>query len=130
MTRCGYPISLQLQSQLALQVADSSIELYESRKGGKPPTQHFVHPQGDGAIWKAWTERCKPEQVPCWVHTPKVPLNKKLDMRDVLFCLPKEALDKNKTYQARVKLQIGGADPLVFVWEFTTGNAARDLTLK
>jgi hypothetical protein len=51
-------------------------------------------------------------------------------MRDVLFCLPKEALDKNKTYQARVKLQIGGADPLVFVWEFTTGNAARDLTLK
>ena len=130
VTKCGYPISLQLQSQLALQVADSSIELYESRKGGKPPTQHFVHPQADGALWKGWTERCKPEPVPVWVHTPKVPLNKKLDLRDVIFCLPKEALDKNKTYQARVKLQIGGADPLVFVWEFTTGSAARDLTLK
>lgn len=130
VTKCGYPISLQLQSQLALQVADSSIELFESRKGGKPPVQHFVNPSADGAIWKAWTERCKPEPVPIWVHTPKVPLNKKLDLRDVIFCLPKEGLEKSKTYQARVRLQLGSNDPLVFVWEFSTGTSSRDLTIK
>ena len=130
VTKCGYPISLQLMRELATQVVESDIELYESRKGGKVPTQHFVHPQADGAVWKQWTERCKPQAIPIWKHTPKVPLNKKLDLRDVVFCLPKEALDKNKTYQARVRLVIGGADPLVFVWEFTTGGAARDLMLK
>ncbi|MCA8965274.1 MAG: hypothetical protein H6838_11400 [Planctomycetes bacterium] len=130
VTKCGYPISLQLQRELAIQIVDSSIELFESRKGGRPPTQHFVHPKGDGAVWKAWTERCKPEPVPIWVHTPKVPLNKKMDLRDVVFCLPKEALDKGKAYQVRVHLQIGTADPLVFVWEFTTGSSSRDLRIK
>ena len=106
------------------------MELYESRKGGKPPTQHFVSPKGDPAVWKAWSDRCKPEPVPIWVHTPKVPLNKKMDLRNVVFCLPKEALDKGKTYQARVLLHIDGADPHWFVWEFTTGQSARELKLK
>lgn len=130
VTKCGYPISIQIQRELALQLVDSEIELYESRKGGKVPTQNFLHPQGDAAVMKAWTERCKPDALPIWVHTPKVPLNKKLDLRDVVFCLPKQELDKSKTYQVRCKLQFGGADALVFVWEFTTGSQARDLTLK
>ena len=130
VTQCGYPISLQLQRELAVGLVDSKIELFESRKGGRPPTQHFVHPKGDGAVWKAWTERCKPEPVPIWVHTPKVPLNKKMDLRDVIFCLPKEPLDKGKAYQVRVTLQIQSADPLVFVWEFTTGSSSRELKLK
>lgn len=130
VTKCGYPISLQLQSQLAVRVADSSIELYESRKGGKPPTQHFLSEKGDGAVFRAWTERCKPEPIPIWVHTPKVPLNKKLDLRDVVFCLPKEGLEKGKQYQVRVKLLLGAADPLTFVWEFQTGNSSRDLQIK
>jgi hypothetical protein len=130
VTKCGYPISLQLQRELSLQLVDSGIELFESRKGGKTPTQHFVHPKGDPAIWKAWTERCKPKEVPIWVHTPKVPLNKKMDLRDVIFCLPKEPLESNKQYQVRVNLQLGGADPLVFVWEFTTGSQTRGLKFK
>ena len=33
------------------------MELYESRKGGKPPTQHFVSPKGDPAAWKAWMQK-------------------------------------------------------------------------
>ena len=111
-------------------MATRSCARITSRKGGKPPTQHLVNQSADGAIWKAWTERCKPEPVPIWVHTPKVPLNKKLDLRDVIFCLPKEGLEKSKTYQARVKLQIGTNDPMVFVWEFSTGTSARDLTIK
>ena len=79
---------------------------------------------------RAWAERCKPEPVPVWVHTPKVPLNKKLDLRDVVFCLPKEGLEKGKAYQARVKLMIGTNEPLTFIWEFQTGNSSRDLQIK
>ncbi len=128
--KCGYPISLQLQRELSLLIVDSGIELYEAKKGGKTPTKNCVSPEGDGKVWKEWLERCKLETVPVWVHTPKVPLNKKLDLRDVIFCLPKEALKKSQTYQVRVMLQIGNAKPLYFVWEFTTGSHPIELTLK
>jgi len=127
VTKCGYPISLQLQRELATNLVDSSIELYESRKGGRPPQQHLVSRAQDQGIWKAWTDRCKQTPVDIWVHTPKVPLNKKQDRRDVIFCLPKEPLKKGKAYQVRVKLQFGGNDPLVFVWEFVTGSQAGQL---
>ena len=97
---------------------------------GSGPSGTGVLQATASAAWKAWTDRCKPEPVPLWVHTPKVPLNKKMDLRNVVFGLPKEALDKGKTYQARVLLHIDGADPHWFVWEFTTGQSARELKLK
>jgi hypothetical protein len=130
VTKTGYPISLQLQRELSTRVVESKIELYESRKGGRPPVQHYVSPKGDQAVWKAWTERCKPEPLPIWEHTPKVPLNKKMDLRDVIFCLPKEPMERGKTYQVRVLVHLDGLDPHWFVWEFTTGQSARELRLK
>jgi hypothetical protein len=127
VTKCGYTVSLQLQQEVALGLAESSIELWESRKGGRQPEKNFC--AKDGPEYRGWTERGK-KQVECWVHTPKVPLNKKRDMRDVLFVVPKEALEANKSYQVRAMLHIGGADPLYFFWEFTTGGQARGLKLK
>jgi hypothetical protein len=64
------------------------------------------------------------------VHTPKVPLNKQRDLRDVLFLVPKEPLEPNTAYQVRCMLEIGGADPLWFVWEFQTGSQPRGLKFK
>ncbi|MBL8729374.1 MAG: hypothetical protein JNM25_13130 [Planctomycetes bacterium] len=127
VTKCGYTVSLQLQQEIAIGLAESSIELWESRKGGRQPEKNFC--AKDGPDYRGWIERGK-KQVDCWVHTPKVPLNKKRDMRDVLFVVPKEALDANKGYQVRAMLHIGGADPLYFFWEFTTGSQARGLKLK
>lgn len=126
-TKCGYPISVQLQRELATQLGDSGIALFESRKGGKLPAKCIV--EKDKEEWKAWTERCKPKEVPIHVHTPKVPLNKKLDLRDVIFCIPKEPLEPNKQYQVRVTLRLAN-DPFYLIWEFTTGSSARELKLK
>ena len=126
-TKCGYPVSLQLQQEIARQLTDSSIELFESRKGGKPPPRNIVVKDKD--YWKEWTERCKPKELPIFVHTPKVPLNKKRDLRDVIFCIPKEPLEPNKQYQVRVMLRLT-ADPFYVIWEFTTGTHAKDLKLK
>jgi hypothetical protein len=133
ITKCGYPISLQLQHEEALKIVDSDIQLFESHKGGKPPQKKNGQPiyvvDESQQAWKDWTDRCKKEPVAIWVHTPKVPLNKKEDLRDVIFCLPKESLEKSKTYQVRVKMQQTDK-PYWFIWEFTTGNHADGLQLK
>jgi len=125
-TKCGYPVSLQLQQELARLVTDSSIELFESRKGGKTPRNIVLK---DKEEWKQWTERCKPKEVPTFVHTPKVPLNKKRDLRDAIFCIPKEPLEPNKQYQVRVMLRLA-SDPFYVIWEFQTGGHSTTLKLK
>ena len=125
-TKCGYAISLQLQRELARTVGECGIELWESRKGGKlPATQYASKGTGD---YGGWTERCK-KQVDCYVHTPNQPLNKKEDLRDVLFAIPKKPLDANTTYQVRCTVQVGD-QPGVFFWEFTTGAQRGGLKLK
>ena len=129
MTQCGYAVSLQFQSEVALGLKDATIQLFEARKGGRQPAKNFV--QKDGEEWRAWTERCKPAEIPIHVHTPKLPLNKKRDMKDVLFLLPKQPLDANTQYQVRAMLHLGGGvDPLWFIWEFTTGSQKEGLKLK
>lgn len=126
VTKCGYVVSIQLQEQMARQLGDCDIELWETRSG-RAPEQNVV---ADGTKeHRAWTERCR-KQVPGYVHTPKVPLNKKRDQRDVLFLIPKEPLEPNKSYQVRAKLQIGGTDPLWMIWEFATGSQKEGLKLK
>ncbi|MBL8726774.1 MAG: hypothetical protein JNK49_22230 [Planctomycetes bacterium] len=125
--KCGYPISVQLSNENAKRLGEASISVWEATKGGKQPPKNFV--AKSQPEFTAWMARGKKE-VPCYVHTPNVPLNKKQDRRDVLFALPKEHLDPNKYYQVRVLLQLGGADPLYLFWEFTTGSGARDLKLK
>lgn len=128
VTKCGYPISMQFQREIAAGLADVSIEIYESRKGGRPPEQICMGKQADQGVLKQWTDRCKGDAIECWIHTPKLPLNKKRDRRDVVFAIPKEPLRKGKAYQARVELRLTG-DPVVFVWEFVCGGGTRSLKL-
>jgi hypothetical protein len=125
--KCGYTVSLQLQEEVARTLGDSSMELYESRKGGKLPAKCVVDKNSED--WKAWTDRCKPKEIPVYLHTPKTPLNKKHDNRDVIFVVPKEPLEANTQYQVRTMLRIGEA-PFWFFWEFTTGTQARGLKVK
>jgi len=127
VTKCGYVVSIQLQQEISKILGDCRIELWESRKGGRPPTKNFVAQRSPE--FTAWASRCK-DQVECYVHTPKVPLNRKRDLRDVLFAIPKEPLRAGKYYQARAYLQLGGADMLVMVWEFGTGRQKEGLKLK
>ena len=127
VTKCGYVVSVQLQSQIASRIGECDITLWESRKGGRPPAKNFVAKRSKEM--SDWAARCK-KQVEGYKHTPKVPLNKKRDQRDVLFFIPKVPLKAGKTYQARALMQLGGADPLVMVWEFTCGRQKEGLKLK
>jgi hypothetical protein len=125
ITKTGYPISLQMQREVALRVADSTIQLFEAR-GGKTPPKHVA--RKNSTEQKDWTDRGKKE-VPVWVHTPTVPLNRKVEIRDTLFCIPKERLEPNKHYQVRVMLKFG-EDERWFFWEFSTGAQPEGLKLK
>jgi len=127
VTKCGYTVSLQFQSEIATRLGDVSMTLHESRKGGRMPAKNICSP--GSAELKEWTDRCKAKEVPVYVHTPKVPLNKKRDLRDVAFVVPKEPLDVNTQYQARVPIRYGNLE-FVMVWEFTTGSQARGLKVK
>jgi hypothetical protein len=127
ITKCGYVVSLQLERGVSINVGECDIELWESRKGGRQPAKNYVGQRSTEMT--AWKARVK-KQVEGYKHTPKVPLNKKRDQRDVLFFIPKVPLKAGKSYQARAVVQIGGADPLVFVWEFSTGSQKKGLKLK
>jgi hypothetical protein len=127
VTKCGYVVSVQLQTQVAGTLGECSIELWESRKGGRPPAKNLV--AKSSTEFNEWKSRCR-KQIECYVHTPKVPLNKKRDLRDVLFAIPKEPLDSNNEYQVRAYLQLGVADMMVLVWEFQTGSQKEGLKLK
>ena len=127
ITKTGYPISLQLQREVAGAIADSGIQVFEARGGGKTPAKHAARKNTEE--FKAWSDRCKKE-VPIYVHTPTIPLNRKVEIRDVVFALPKTHLEPNKHYQVQVKLQMGSNDPFWFFWEFSTGAQAEGLKLK
>ena len=127
VTKCGYVVSVQFERFLTRAIADADIELWEARKGGRPPKAHMV--RKNSAEEKAWTDRGK-KKVDCYKHTPRVPLNKKRDLRNALFAIPKEPLKAGKHYQARVQLRLGNNDPFQFIWEFTCGRQKMGLKLK
>lgn len=124
---CGYTISVQMQREVAVRLGQTTMQLWEANRSGKQPAKNMCAKSQEE--FKQWTDRGKKE-VPCHLHTPQVPLNKKQDLRDVMFILPKEPLEPNKHYQVRCQLQIGGADPLWLFWEFTTGGSPHELKLK
>lgn len=131
ITKTGYPISLQLQQELARRLVDADIELYESRGGRKFPERNFC--AETSKHFKEWADRVggkNAEPVPIWVHTPRVPLNKRMEVRDVVFALPKEHLSPNEDYQVRVKLHIEPYEPLWFIWEFKTGRQREGLRIR
>ncbi|MBK8098808.1 MAG: hypothetical protein IPK26_16975 [Planctomycetes bacterium] len=130
ITKTGYPISLQLQQQVAVGLADSTMYLFELKGGGKQPAKNFCG-EGDGD-YNAWLERCggkNAKEVAVWLHTPQVPLNKRQDLRDVVFCIPKAPLEQKQAYQVRVRMVLGPNAPTWFIWEFTTGNQKEGLKL-
>jgi hypothetical protein len=128
VSKVGYPISLQLQDEVSRRVGEASFELFESRKGGKYPALHLV-PKGSKEFIE-WEGRAKEKPVPCYVHTPRLPLNKKQDLRNVVFGLPKEPLDTNKQFQVRVMLRFDENEPVYMIWEFATGTQSDGLRLK
>jgi len=126
VTKVGYVVSLQFQQELARNVGECEIHIFESRKGGKQPAMNCVI-EGTQEH-REWLDRCR-DEVPCYVHTPSVPLNRKRDARDAVFAIPKEPFKGGKSYQVRVKLNLG-ADSFWFIWEFTCGRQKEGLKLK
>lgn len=101
----GYPVSLQMSRLVAQSFKAGSLDLYVAKKRGG---------------------RFEPgEVVPCWVHTPDAPLLKRMEIRDVLFLIPKEHLAANTTYLAVARLNGIRAQPIE--WTFTTGSQEHDL---
>src|SRR5207253_11413105 len=78
-------------------------------------------PVSDGGAADPWRERCG-DPVACWIHTPAVPLLKRMEVKDCVFGIPKGHLRPNTTYQVRVRLETNGNTPLLFCREFTTGT--------
>lgn len=130
ITRTGYPVSLQLQREYARKLVSSSIQLFEVKPGPaakKPPAKNLVVAKDALAI-KPWVER-RGEAVPIWVHTPAKPLLKRMEIKDVVFAIPKEHLKTGTVYQAAVTLRGGENDEMVFSWEFKTGTQKDGLKL-
>ena len=74
--------------------------------------------------YRDWVVR-RTGPVATWIHTPAVPLLKRMEIRDVVFGLPKEVLEPRTTYQVEVRLKM--EDELYFIWEFTTGSQMEGL---
>ena len=136
LARVGYPVSLQLQREFASQLGESDIALYEVRPGGKPGDRNLVSAAGasrpgetgksDAEVLKQWQDRRKGASVPMYRHTPKEPLLKRMEERQVVFGIPKAHLEPSKTYQVEVSLTTSNPT-MLFIWEFTTGIQSEGL---
>ena len=118
----GYPISLQLQKEWAGRLAGSSIDVYIAKKRGKLPAKNFI---AKGTREFADYSARRTDPVAIWRHTPEVPLLKRMEMRDVVFAIPKEPLRPKTTYQVEIMLHL--QKEFYFVWEFTTGSQMEGL---
>ncbi len=123
ITRTGYPVSLQIQREFAGTLVASDINLYEVNTRAKPPEKYLAGP----AELAEWQKRRK-DPVSLWVHTPQVPLLKRMELREVVFGIPKEHLKPRTTYQVDVLLKTV-ANEFHFCWEFTTGTQKEGLKL-
>ncbi|MEC7583488.1 MAG: CAP domain-containing protein, partial [Planctomycetota bacterium] len=122
ITKTGYPISLQLQKEWAGRLSASSIDVYIAKKRGKLPAKNFI---AKGTREYADYEARRTDPVAIWKHTPEVPLLKRMEMRDVVFAIPKEPLRPKTTYQVEIMLHL--QKEFYFVWEFTTGSQMEGL---
>jgi hypothetical protein len=123
ITVTGYPVSLQIQRETAGRVADSSLMLYEVPKAkGDTPKKTYV--LTEDREYKDWVARRGPS-VPTWNHTTKTPLLKRMELRDVVFGIPKAHLKAKTTYQVEVQIKL--EHDAYFVWEFTTGSQMEGL---
>jgi hypothetical protein len=127
----GYPVSLQLQREFAMKLAKSELSLYVVPKPerDKVPAQNVLFVDTKGNQADDWRKRCG-DPVACWIHTPAVPLLKRMEVKNCVFGIPKAHLRPSTTYQVRVQLQIDNPQPIVFCWEFTTGTHKEGLKLK
>lgn len=136
ITKTGYPVSLQLQREYAQQLIEARIAMFEIKSPrSKPPAKHYVAENSkEHGEWKA--RRADPKnprdeslwhQVPTWDHTPREPLLKRMEEKEVVFAIPKAHLEAKTTYQVEVRLVAQGNSPLCFIWEFTTGSQLNGL---
>lgn len=102
--QAGYPVSLQMSRMIANQIDDATMTLYSCKKRGR--------------------EMVRDEVVPCWMHTPKTPLLKRMENPSVVFVIPKEYLEPNTTYEAIATLKLLAGEQEV-VWRFETGPQLR-----
>ncbi|HLQ38009.1 MAG TPA: CAP domain-containing protein, partial [Planctomycetota bacterium] len=123
ITKTGYPVSLQLQREVATKLVSSSISLYTIKTREKPPLQHVVPADAAEGGWAA--RRKDGAEVPLWVHTPKEPLLKRMEEKEVVFGIPKAHLKPHTAYQVVVVLRTdegGTQTDIKFCWEFMTGD--------
>lgn len=100
----GYPVSLQMARHIANQLLDARLSMFSMKKRGR--------------------EYVRDEVVPCWIHTPKTPLLKRMENPLVIFGIPKEHLEANTTYEVVVELDVlAGTDEVK--WKFETGPQPR-----
>lgn len=123
ITRTGYPVSLQLQREVARGLVESSISLYEVKARGNAPNNHLV---AIGDPKDQWSGR-RGDVVALWEHTPQNPLLKRMEEKEVVFGIPKAHLKPRTTYQAAVMLKDAANPALQFCWEFTTGSQEEGL---
>ena len=125
ITKTGYPVSLQLQREYAGQLVEADMAMYEVKNAkAKMPTKHYVAEGEPGhGEWRAR----RGEIVPLWVHTPKDPLLKRMEEKEVIFGIPKAILAPKTTYQVEAKVVAGNNQALYFCWEFTTGSQLEGL---
>ncbi|MFO1053132.1 MAG: hypothetical protein U1F36_13040 [Planctomycetota bacterium] len=100
----GYPISLQLARHVANQIDDATMTVFRCKKRG----QNFE----------------RDEVVPCWLHTPKTPLLKRMENPSVVFAIPKQELEPKTTYEVEATLKLLAGEQKV-KWRFTTGTQKR-----
>jgi hypothetical protein len=126
----GYPVSLQLQREFASTLGDADIQLFEATHS-KPNERHLFLPSDNRDMdeLKKWKDRRRGAAVAMYKHTPKTPLLKRMEEREVIFGIPKAHLEPNRTYQVEVSMTTNNPQS-VFVWDFTTGTQMRGLILK
>ncbi len=128
--KTGYPVSLQFSRNFQAQLAEASLTVYELGKG-KLKSDSQTPPAIDADINKEKLPyyaavaddilAAQSSSVPSWDHTITTPLLKRMELKDVTFCIPKENLKPRTRYGAVATLNLGGQTRKVG-WTFTTGT--------
>jgi hypothetical protein len=123
--KIGYPVSLQFSHTAALQILDGSINLYELKRSTKL-TPVAGHDSRDEHTERAKKIQVEGKRVDAYEHTPKTPMLKRMELKDVVFLIPKVHLEPNTCYGVVATLQTkNGEDTMA--WSFTTGDQRRGL---
>jgi hypothetical protein len=130
--KIGYPVSLQFSYTAALNIVDGSITLYELKRSTKlePVARDGATLEDRAGAGKARAEKIQAEgkRVDAYEHTPKTPMLKRMELKDVVFLIPKTHLEPNTYYGVVATVSTKSiSEPLYVSWSFTTGDQRRGL---